>query len=104
MSFEGTIKYLLPQIILLIVLVMIVFSFIPPLFEWGINLIGNNRYGNSLFNLRYARKSLILLLPLIFFISFVSLESRPKGRFWYRVIQLLMVVVIAFSTLFVTTP
>lgn len=104
MSFEGTIKYLLPQIILLIVLVMFIFSFIPPLFEWIINSMGNNRYENSLSNLRYARKSLILLLPLVFFISFVSLETRPKGGFAYRVIQISMVVVIAFSTLFVTTP
>lgn len=104
MSFIGILKYLLAQIIVLILLVPIIFSLVPQLLEWIVQSFGNNRYDNNLFNLGYAGKSLILSLPILFFISFVSIETRQKGGSGYRVIQFLMVAVIMYATLFLTIP
>ena len=104
MSFEGVVRYLLPQVILIMLLVPLMFHLIPQLFEWIVLSLGNNRYDNSISNLSYARNRLIWFLVVIFIISFVSLKTRQRGGLGYRIIQFLMVMIISYPTLFLTTP
>ena len=100
----GLFRYVLPQLILYTLWVPLIFYLIPMLFENLFSFNPDLRYDNNLNNLSYACVRMKYVVLILLIVTFISEKYNLESKLSFKFIQIILVFVIFFSTVFMVTP